>query len=74
MGQMAVYCQNLTLGVLSSCITLSVLVGILFKKFGLFLNTRRIYGVVLCSCISLHCICVRQLESGFSIFAAVILP
>jgi hypothetical protein len=31
-GQMAVCCQNLMLGVLS------VLVGALFKKFGLFLN------------------------------------
>jgi hypothetical protein len=37
-GQMAVCCQNLTLGVLSSHSALSVLVGTLFKKFGLFLN------------------------------------
>jgi hypothetical protein len=38
-GQMAVCCQNLLLGALSSCSTLSVLVGVLFKKLGLFLNT-----------------------------------
>jgi hypothetical protein len=38
MRQMAVCCQNLTLGVFSSCSALSVLVGTLFKKFGLFLN------------------------------------
>jgi hypothetical protein len=42
MGEMAVCCQNLTLGVLSSHSTLSVLVGALFRKFGLFLNTPRI--------------------------------
>jgi hypothetical protein len=41
MGQMAVNCQNLTLGALSSHSTLSVLVGVLFKKFSLFLNTPR---------------------------------
>jgi hypothetical protein len=34
--QMAVCCQNLTLGALSSCSALSKLVGALFKKFGLF--------------------------------------
>jgi hypothetical protein len=34
-GQMAVCCQNLTLGALSSRSALSVLVGTLFKKFGL---------------------------------------
>jgi len=38
-GQMAVCCQNLTLGALSNRSALSVLVGALFKKFGLFLNT-----------------------------------
>jgi hypothetical protein len=38
-GQMAVCCQNMTLGALSSCSTLSMLVGALFKKFGLFLNS-----------------------------------
>jgi len=41
-GQMAVCCQNLTLGALSSRSALSVLVGALFKNFGLFLNTPRI--------------------------------
>jgi hypothetical protein len=34
---MAVCCQNLTLGALSSRSALSVLVGAQFKKFGLFL-------------------------------------
>jgi hypothetical protein len=38
---MAVCCQNLKLGALSSRSTLSVLVGALFKEFGLFLNTPR---------------------------------
>jgi saccharopine dehydrogenase-like NADP-dependent oxidoreductase len=38
MGQMAVCCQNLMPGTLISRSTLSVLVGTLFKKFGLFLN------------------------------------
>jgi hypothetical protein len=36
---MAVCCQNLTLGALSSSSELSMLVGELFKKFGYFLNT-----------------------------------
>jgi hypothetical protein len=40
---MAVCCQNLTLGALISHSALSVLVGALFKKFGLFLNTPLIY-------------------------------
>jgi len=39
---MAVYCQNLTLGALSSRSALSMLVGALFKKFGLCLKTPRI--------------------------------
>jgi len=38
---MAVCCQNLPLGALSSRKAPSVLVGELFKKFGLSLNTRR---------------------------------
>jgi hypothetical protein len=42
MEQMAVCCQNLTLVALSSCSTLSVLVGTLFKKFVLFLNKPHI--------------------------------
>jgi hypothetical protein len=41
-GQMAVCCQNLTLGALSSRSMLFLLVGVLFKKFVLFLNTPRI--------------------------------
>jgi hypothetical protein len=45
MGQMAVCCQNLMLGVFGSRSVLSVLVGMLFKKFGLFLNTPRILKV-----------------------------
>ena len=43
--QMAVCCQNLPLGALSSCSVLPVPVGALFKKFGLYLNTP---------CILLH--------------------
>jgi hypothetical protein len=38
-GQMTVCCQNLTRGVLSRRSVLYVLVGALFKKFSLFLNT-----------------------------------
>ena len=38
-GQMAVSCQNLPLGALNSGSVPTVLVGELFKKFGLFLNT-----------------------------------
>jgi len=40
-GQMADCCQDLTLGALSSRSALSILVGALFEKFGLFLNTPR---------------------------------
>jgi hypothetical protein len=43
MEQSAVCFQNLTLGALSSHSALSVLVGTLFKRFGLFLNTPCIY-------------------------------
>jgi hypothetical protein len=42
-GQMAVCCQNLMIGALSSHSALCVLVGLLFKKFGLFLNNPRMY-------------------------------
>jgi hypothetical protein len=45
MGQMAVCCQNLTLGELSSRSALSVLFGALFKTFGVFLNTSRMWGL-----------------------------
>jgi hypothetical protein len=40
-GQMTVCCQNLTLGALNGRSALSTLVGALFKKFGIFLNTPR---------------------------------
>jgi hypothetical protein len=43
---MAVCCQNLTLGALSSRSALSMLVGKLFKKFVLFLNKPRAVGGV----------------------------
>jgi hypothetical protein len=43
-GQMAVCCQNLTLGVLNSRSALYVLVGVLFEKFRLFLNTPRVHA------------------------------
>jgi len=41
-GEMAVCCQNLTIGALCNHSELSVLVGALFKKFGPFLNMPRI--------------------------------
>jgi hypothetical protein len=41
---MTVCCQYLTLGALSSRSALSLLVGAVFKKFVLFLNTPRIIG------------------------------
>ena len=50
-GQMAVCCQNLTLGALNSRSALSVLVGALFKKFGLVLKTPR---ACVCVCV---CLC-----------------
>jgi hypothetical protein len=46
MGQMAVCCQNLMLGALISCSALSVLVGMPFKKFSLFLNMPCVYVCV----------------------------
>ena len=52
-GQMAVSCQNLTLGALSSRSALSVLVGALFKKFGLFLNTPLIFRMHVKTCVPL---------------------
>jgi hypothetical protein len=39
MGQMAVCCQNLNLSVLSTRSILSMLVGALFKKLALLLNS-----------------------------------
>jgi hypothetical protein len=47
-GQMAICCQNLPLGALSSRNAPSVLVGALFKKFGLFLNTPRMFFIEGC--------------------------
>jgi hypothetical protein len=49
--QMAVCCQNLTLGALSSGSALCVLVGALFKKFGLVLNTPRTFKYTIYICI-----------------------
>jgi len=46
-GQMAVCYLNLKLGALSIRSTLSVLIEALFKQFGLFLNTPRIYTLKL---------------------------
>ena len=46
-GQMAVSCQNLPLGALSSRSAPSVLVGALFKKFGLFLNNPHIFSSII---------------------------
>jgi hypothetical protein len=42
---MAVCCQNLTLGALSSRSALSMLIGALLKKFDLFLNTPRTFNL-----------------------------
>jgi hypothetical protein len=47
-GQMAICCQNLTLGALSSHSALSVLFGGLFKKFSLFLNMPYATALHLC--------------------------
>ena len=46
-GQMSIFCKNLPLVALSSRSAPSMLVGALFKKFGLFLNTGvyRLYRV-----------------------------
>jgi len=48
-GQMAVCCQNLPLGALSRRSAPSLLVGALFKKFSLFLNTG-VYTYLLAYC------------------------
>jgi hypothetical protein len=42
-GQMAVCCQHLTLGALSSRSAFFMLVDALFKKFSLFLKTLRVF-------------------------------
>ena len=44
-GQIAICSQTMTLGALSSRSALSMLVGALFKKFGLFLNNPRIVAI-----------------------------
>jgi hypothetical protein len=49
--EMAVCCQNLTLGALSSRSALSMLVGALFKKFNLFLT------IPLFLTLTLKCLC-----------------
>jgi hypothetical protein len=54
-GHVAVCCQKLRLGALSSHSALFVLVGALFKKFGLFLNTPRTSNWAVTS--SLHITC-----------------
>jgi len=55
MGQMAICCQNLTLGALSSRSAFSVLVRTLFKKVSLFLNTPCIlnFSIIFKSVVSL---------------------
>ena len=77
-GQMAVCCQNLTLGALSSRSTLSVLIGALYKKFGLFLNkSRSLYSRCLysylssmqCSCAKLSPVACSALQYFFHIFS-----
>jgi hypothetical protein len=78
MGQMAVCCQNLTLGALSSSSALNMLVGALFKMFGFFLNTphtlsffsREIYSLNKVNKMSMCCVFAREVvhfESSSSI-------
>jgi hypothetical protein len=43
---MAVCCQNLPLGALNTRSAPSLLVGALFKKFGLFLNTDLLFYIL----------------------------
>jgi len=50
MGQIVVCCQNLPLGEISSRSAPSVLVGELFKKFSLFLNTG-VHSICIYLCI-----------------------
>jgi hypothetical protein len=49
-GQMAVCCQNLMLGGLSSRSALSLLVGALFKKFGLLFEDTSYVRNIGCYC------------------------
>jgi hypothetical protein len=62
-GQMAVCCQNLMLGVLSSHSVLSMLVGMLFKKFHLFLNSPSITHHVTFTESSVDCHCNKVIFS-----------
>jgi hypothetical protein len=50
---MAFYCQNLLLGALSSRSAPSLLVGELFKEFGIFLNTG-VYADCNGECLRIH--------------------
>jgi hypothetical protein len=61
-GQMAVCCQNLTLGALSSRSPLSMPVGVFFKKFGLFLNPPYIYIYIYIYIYVCVCVCVEWLH------------
>ena len=54
---MAVRCQNLPLGALGGRSAPSVLVDVLFKKFGLFLNTLVCVCVCVCVCVYIY-ICI----------------
>jgi hypothetical protein len=48
---MAVCCQNLTLGALSSRSALSMAIGALFKKFGFFFNNPRVSSRIYFCCV-----------------------
>jgi hypothetical protein len=64
---MAVCCQNLLLGALSSRSALPVPVGVLFKKFGLLLNTP-------CKPYSRKCNVVQAASGLFVLFPFHSLP
>jgi len=62
-GQMALYCQNLMLGALSSHSTFSLLAGAQFKKLGLFLNMpHNLFS----------CLCYTALLTKFSLERCVL--
>jgi hypothetical protein len=67
-GQMADCCQNLTLGALNSRSALPVLVGALFKKSGLFLNTPRTLHVCIFGCM---CVCTYVLGMYVCIYVCM---
>jgi hypothetical protein len=54
-GKMAICCQNLMLGVLSSHSVLSVLVGALFRKFSRFEHALYVLKSDGCMLCSLNC-------------------